>query len=585
MLRKSPTLTTKAQQRGISRRAVEKQSEIQSLTMAINGGAAMKTGCCAKVSFLIFIIVSGVVFFGQIGDLCAVPAYPHPIVIDQRDGSQITVTLGGDERAKWAETKDGYTVLANPEMIYEYAVHDEMGNLVRSGVKARNPEERLSEEHAFLSRIPKGLRFSPNQVRLIKTIEQIYEREMELIKAFPTTGNRKLLCILIGYQDKAFTRTKAEVENLFNQIGYTADGAAGSVRDFYRESSYNQLDLSVTVVGPYTASQNMAYYGANDSWGDDVRPRELVTEAVNLADPDVNYADFDNDNDGAVDGVYVLFAGYGEEAGGGANCIWSHAWSIPSITRDGKTISRYSCSPELRNNSGSNLTRIGVIGHEFGHVLGAPDFYDTNYSTGGQFQGTGYWDMMASGSWNNNGATPAQHNAFTKIYKYNWASATTLTLANSVQNKTSFYRYDTTTSGEYFLLENRQQVGFDAQLPGHGLLIYHVHKDVNTVGNVINAGHPQKFYPVCASATTNPSSEPSSYGSINSTGTPFPGSTNKTAFSDDTIPHSRSWAGAATNKPLSNVVENTANKTVSLYFGTQRQKKMIVAPWLLLLLE
>eukprot|EP00825_Cyclidium_porcatum_P024377 TRINITY_DN26811_c0_g1_i1.p2 TRINITY_DN26811_c0_g1~~TRINITY_DN26811_c0_g1_i1.p2 ORF type:complete len:151 (-),score=20.99 TRINITY_DN26811_c0_g1_i1:47-499(-) len=131
-------------------------------------------------------------------------------------------------------------------------------------------------------------------------------------KSFPTTGSRKLVCILIGFTDKAFTKTKLDFENLYNQVGYTVDGATGSVSDFYKENSYNQLNLSVTVAGPYTAANNMAYYGANDAFGDDVKPEALVTEAVNLANSSVNYADFDNDLDGTVDGVYIIYAGYGD---------------------------------------------------------------------------------------------------------------------------------------------------------------------------------------------------------------------------------------------------------------------------------
>ena len=190
-------------------------------------------------------------------------------------------------------------------------------------------------------------------------------------KAFPTTGNRKLICILIGFKDKAFTKTKTDFDNLFNQVGYNAGGATGSVKDFYLENSYNQFNLTVDVAGPYTASQNMSYYGANDASGNDVRPRELVLEAINFADPTVNFANYDNDNDGTVDGVYIIYAGYGEEAGGGANAIWAHAWQISPVVRDGKTISKYSCSAELRGSSGTTITAIGVICHEFGHVLGA----------------------------------------------------------------------------------------------------------------------------------------------------------------------------------------------------------------------
>ncbi|HON19090.1 MAG TPA: M6 family metalloprotease domain-containing protein [Salinivirgaceae bacterium] len=504
----------------------------------------------------------------------AVPAYPYPVKFKQSDGTVVTVTMKGDEKVRWAETLDGFTVMYNAKGDLEYSVLDNRGDMVPSGILAKDAENRNASEQLFLSNVAKQITYSPDQVAIIKQIWNIQESEKGA-KVFPTTGNRKLVCILIGFKDKAFTKTQADFNNLFNQVGYNAGGATGSVKDYYLENSWNQFNLTVDVFGPYTASQNMSYYGANDSYGNDVRPRELVTEAINLADPQANYANYDNDGDGSVDGVYVIYAGYGEEAGGGANCIWAHAWNITTITRDGKTLSKYSCSAELTGNSGTTITGIGVICHEFGHVLGAPDYYDTNYSTGGQYDGTGNWDMMAAGSWNNNGKTPAHHNAFTKIYIYNWATATTLSTAqtvtvyNAAENK-SFYRINTTTSGEYYLIENRQKHKFDAYIPGSGLLIYHVHSGVMSAAssNNINATHPQKMYPVAQNATVaTPTSTASSYGSINSSTCAWTGASGtKNQFTDATTPSMKSWAGANTNAPITNITQNTTAKTVTFAF-------------------
>ena len=236
----------------------------------------------------------------------------------------------------------------------------------------------------------------------------------------------------------------------------------------------------------------------------------------------------------------------------------------------GKTISSYSCSAELRGYSGAGIARIGVICHEFGHVLGASDFYDTDDTVGGSYEGTGNWDIMAGGSWNNNGVTPAHFNPYTLIYQYGWASATNLssntnvTLTNAEVNSNSFYRINTSTSNEYFLIENRQKQLFDYYIPGHGMVIYHVDGNyINLAGNKINATSHQGMYPVCASAAYNP---PSDYGTINSSGLPYPGSTNKTSFTDLTTPYSLSWAGVNTNKPITNITENTSAKTVSFSF-------------------
>ncbi|RLA00516.1 MAG: hypothetical protein DRQ47_09395, partial [Gammaproteobacteria bacterium] len=283
------------------------------------------------INYLKFVIMKRILLFITL--MCAlsiwvqpvfgVTAYPYPIKYELPDGTSITIQLIGDEKIKLAQTLDGYTVMVAADGFYEYAETDGRGDLKPSGIRVSDVQNRTPEEEQLISGLTKGLFYSPSQVSIMKQIWEIDQSEREYGRAFPTTGNRKLLCILIGYDDVAFTKTQADFNNLFNQIGYNSNGATGSVKDFYSEVSYNQLNLTVDVVGPYVAANAMAHYGANNPSGYDIRPRDLVTEAVNLADPDVDYADYDNDNDGTVDGVYVIYAGYGEEAGGGTDAIWA----------------------------------------------------------------------------------------------------------------------------------------------------------------------------------------------------------------------------------------------------------------------
>lgn len=508
------------------------------------------------------ILLSFLLLFGII-TLYAVPAYPELIVYTQPDNSKIFIYLKGDEKVHWAETIDGYSII-NQNGYFYYATADAYGNMISSGIIARNPDERTIHEKNFLASTPKKLTYSPEQV---KALEQIWEYQ-RTSKSFPTTGNRKLICILMEFQDVHFTLSQTDFYNLFNQIGYNYNNATGSVKDYYLEVSYNQLNLTTDVVGPFRAQYDMAYYGGLG------HEREFATEAILAADSVVNYADYDNDNDGEVDGIYIIFAGYGEEAGASSDAIWSHAWYINPVTLDGVVVSRYSCSPELRGNSGTNITRIGVICHEFGHVLGAPDFYDTNYSTGGQYEGTGYWDMMASGSWNNNGATPAHHNGFTKTYIYNWATpieldtAQIVTLYNAEQYPNSFYIIKTKTNGEFFFIEYRHKHLFDSYIPGSGMIIYHVHKDVFNSGNSINATHPQKMYPVAQNATSDPTYENPNYGTINSATCAWTGlNGSKTAFNDYTKPSMKNWNQQPTGKPISDIYANFANKTITFNFN------------------
>ena len=495
-----------------------------------------------------------------------IPAYPFPVEIIQPNGTKITIIQKGDERVKWAQSVDGYSLMRNKNGIYEYTTLSPGNDMVPSGIQAKNQSERNFSDIQFLNKTPKGLTYSKSQIGLMKSISGNYLKSAQ--KYFPTTGSRKLLCILVGFTDKTFTKTKADFEALFNQVGYINDGASGSVYDYFKENSYNQLNLAVTVAGPFSAAHDMAYYGANNSTGDDVKPSALVSEAVTLANPSVNYANFDNDADGSVDGIYVIYAGYGEEVTGvSADAIWAHSSAINPLTLDGTTVSAYACSSELRGSSNTGITRIGVICHEFSHVMGAFDFYDTDYTDNGLYDGTGRWDIMGGGSWNNNGATPSHHNPYSKIYTFGWATTNTLTsganitLDNAEMNSNSFYRFNTTTSNEFFLIENRQKQKFDNYIPGHGMIIYHVDGNyISTAANEINAGSHQGMYPVCANATGNP---PTTYGVINNSGLPFPGTGNKTSFTDTTIPNSLSWSGANTGRSITSITENSINKTVS----------------------
>jgi len=495
-----------------------------------------------------------------------IPAYPFAVEIIQPDGTKIVVIQKGDEHVKWAQTIDGYSLMRNKSGVFEYSTLSSGNDMIPSGIQARNQSERSASDIQFLSKTSKGLIYSKSQVNNLKSLSNLYLKSAQ--KSFPTSGSKKLICILIGFTDKAFTKTKADFENLFNQVGYATDGATGSVSDYYKENSYNQFNLSVTVAGPYVAAHNMAYYGANNANGDDINPGALIAEAVNLANPSINYADFDNDGDGTVDGVCVIHAGFGEEnTGVSADAIWAHSSNINPITLDGKSVSRYLCVSELRGNSGTGISRIGVICHEFGHVLGAADYYDTNYTDNGVYDGTGMWDIMAGGAWNNNGATPSHHNPYTKIYSYGWAAITPLTsdanitLNSAALNSNSFYRINTLTSNEFFLIENRQKQNFDSYIPGHGMIIYHVDGNfISTAANDINIGSHQGLYPVCANATGNP---PTVYGVIDNSGLPFPGTGSKTSFTDTTTPNSHAWSGSNTGMPITNITENNINKTVT----------------------
>ncbi len=503
----------------------------------------------------------------NVGTVKSVPANPNPIKVCQPNGDTISVRLKGDEHSHQVETEDGYTLVESGNKTLEYATQDAQGNLVSSHVMAKNNANRTDNERKTLSRISQHLQASPQQKssRLKSSPAPLQAKVKSSSNA--VTGKKKILCILIGFTDKPFVKTKAEFENLFNKPGYNVNGATGSFRDFYLEASYNQLELNTTVVGPFTASKDWAYYGSDVPYKD-ANAYELIREASLLADPTVNFADYDNDGDGRVDQVIVIHAGYDQAAGGGENSIWSHYSAIyPTLVLDGKVVEPFVTTAELSSSWGSSISNIGVICHEMGHAFGADDFYDTNYDIEGQYLGTGSWDLMAGGSWNNSGRTPPHPNAYIKTAVYGWTNATTLKtgqslqILNSTQNNNQIYRINTLTPSEYYLLENKQKLGFDAFVPDHGLLVYHVDS-----WHTANASSHQGMYVVASGSTAPNGVETTATSPINTGKCTFPSAFNITSFTDNTTPNMKSWAGDNTYAPLTNITENTVTKIIGLDF-------------------
>ncbi|MDR0682192.1 MAG: M6 family metalloprotease domain-containing protein [Dysgonamonadaceae bacterium] len=508
-----------------------------------------------------------------------VPANPKAIEKTQPDGTKITVRLKGDEKIHWMETSDGYTLMYNPEKYIVFAATDHSGNMIPSKIiyRGENLEKYSRSESETIEKIPRNIHYSAGQKEALKSIRKVTgDVEKRQGKASQEViGEKKAICILMNFQDKTMVKTKEEFKNLFNQEGYSVGGAYGSVRDFYKENSYGKMDFVVTVVGPYTASKTAAEY-VSDYAG-------FAREAAELADADVNYADFAGAGD-KLETFHIIFAGYGDESIGNGEQIWSHKSALQeAIILDGVAVQVYSCSCELRGNSGANISHIGTVCHELCHVFGAPDYYDTDYEgSGGNYQGTGEWDLMAAGTWNQEGASPAHINIFQKSL-FGWVNLEELSsgkavvdMPNSTDNALA-YKIPVNPNGEMYVLENMQQTGFNRGVPGHGLLICHVHPNALS-GDADNRSHPQQLYPVCAGATVAiPTSESSSYGrvdiltgtnDINTQKCPFPGSLNKTAFTNATVPAMFSWEtnSAVAGKPITNISENPAQKTVSFEF-------------------
>ncbi len=299
-------------------------------------------------------------------------------------------------------------------------------------------------------------------------------------------GNKKGLIILVNFQDVQYTTTnpKAFYNKVANTLNFSEGNYKLSIRDYFRKQSYGRFDLQFDVIGPVTVSQDMVYYGEQQGETHDLRPAEMVKEAVELVQDSVRFADYDWDGNGEVDNVFILYAGYNQAEGAPTDAIWPHKWSLSSgtgsaLTLQGMRINTYACSSEMRGKSGSTNCGIGTFCHEFSHCMGFPDLYDTSYS--GNI-GVGSWDLMGSGSYKENGFNPMDYSGFEK-WTAGWLEPIVLTDPVQVKNMKpiesngELYVIDceSTTGEEYYILENRnvsRMYAYNAN--PKGLLITHI---------------------------------------------------------------------------------------------------------------
>ena len=407
-----------------------------------------------------------------VGSVWAVPARRGGLVVTQPDGSELTVYQHGDEHFHWLTNKQGEWLSMDTDGYYRVT-------------------EALTDEQ-------------------IEAKRQAAPRRAEY-QATPLNIATRGLIILVNFKDAAFTTSKAEMDSMLTGKNYTRNytykysgrnytvESKGSAWKYFYDSSNGQYDPQFDVVGPVTVSQNMAYYGGNIGGGDK-NPEAMIVEACKLVNDSVDFSLYDNDNDGIADFVYVIYAGYGEADGGAANTIWPHQYFIfQTLKLDNTKIYRYACSNEMDNYT-KHHTGIGTFCHEFSHVLGLPDLYET---TGyGDHKTMGEWSILDYGPYNNDGNTPPAYSAYERFFM-GWLTPRLITepenitlaelnesqeallISSSDQHNLIGNDPDPTT---FYLLENRQQTGWDEYLPGHGLMLTKIQYNYkkwfdNTVNN------------------------------------------------------------------------------------------------------
>lgn len=422
----------------------------------------------------LYLMLSMLFAFGTAAN--AVPAKKLQKVITLANGTQVSVELRGDEYLSWWEGTDGtaYRTTATDENVFE-AFDLEAQKPAAAARRARTEQGRV----ARLARVKNSLKGADDKMRGLGGDHITYK------------GVKKGLVVLVDFKNKKFAdgHDLEYYKNVINGKDFSdeEEGYVGSVRDYFLAQSNGQFELDFDVVGPVTMSKNYGYYGGDSQYQKDDKVYEMIKEASDAIQDQVNLKDYDWDGDGEADQVFFLYAGLGQASGGSAGTIWPHEselryWPCGVLSYSTGKINTYACAnelqPETQGSSRYISAGIGTICHEFSHCLGFADMYDTSGSGG---YGMSVFDVMDQGSYNGNGFVPCNYTAFERIYA-GWVEPIELDVPATVKDMKSvsdygrpFIMYNYKNTNEYFLMENRQNTGWDEGLYGsNGLLIVHV---------------------------------------------------------------------------------------------------------------
>jgi len=468
-----------------------------------------------------------------------------------------TIRRGGEEgELHWGRYEDGPTAcVAHPKVMKSIARE-------LKAARAVSPHEvRLA---SAMSLAPAGLRttlgfndgviYPPNDMPTRAPLRAAVAAS-GLMGVSPVK-TLHALALLVDFSDNKGTRPPAD----FTTLLFDAANP-GSMTSYYNTLSGGKINVTGEAIGYVRAPQPYGYYTNGQSGTANTYPKNtpgLLVDALTQFCKSDSLNRFDTNGDGYVDGIFLIHAGGGAEAENDptkrADMIWSHKWTLPTpFVNNGVKVFAYSTEPEDG--------RVGVFAHEFGHVLGLPDLYDTTYRSGG----IGDWCLMAAGSWGGNGDQPCRMSAWC-MSKLGWINPTVvkkakkLTLPTLANDPKACYRLWTKGSGgrEYFLIENRQATGQDASLPGHGLAVWHI--DENQSENT----NPLSYLVGLVQADGNRDIENNANGGDGTDLFPGSGPGKVTKLDKSTKPNTNSNAGATTGVALSQIKETNGIVTVSV---------------------
>jgi M6 family metalloprotease-like protein len=492
----------------------------------------------------------------------AVPAKPGIMRLTQPDGSVVEATIVGDEHFHYYETPAGEILLRDNTGTLRPATISADGSLEACGAitgKATPAAERTLIFKAIAEQAEKAAGKQPSRVA-----------PNPILPKFPTTGTVTGLILLVEYQDVKLTpqATLEHYEQICNQAGYQSEATHGSVLDYFTSQSNGRFTPRFDVFGPLTLPRERAYYGmADNGLVNQFRDACLVADEMGL-----DFSKYDINEDGFVDFLFIVFAGHGEAQGGPYESVWPAMMDLSDYVFDyfdGLNLGVAACSCELKGGSGTNLDGVGTICHEFSHILGLADIYDTSKQGG---HGMCHYDIMDIGTYNDNQVTPSGYTAMDK-YTLGWLEP--MVLDSPIENVTlrpfnethdAAFIVNPDNPDEYYTLENRQQQGWDKGIPGHGLVATYCHYDKKlwnrNIVNAVAAGYEH----VCIVAADNVWMNSVS----DEAGDPFPGTMQNTALSATTVP-AAFWksSGSAVPVPwyISNIRE-TAEGNITFDFST-----------------
>lgn len=524
----------------------------------------------------VFITLCASVFLG-VSSLFALPARSIPETVTQPDGTVVTVRVVGDEFYHYQMTADSIPVVRGADGFYRYAELAPDGTVVAGQVIARDAHLRTASDKVYLEQlatrqVSQGM-VAQRQLKRQQKLRSVTRRAMQATTGDDVHG----LVLLVEFSDQKFNaaNTLEDFKEMMNKEGYNYQGAIGSARDYFIAQSGGQFRPTFDVVGPITLDRAMAYYGGNDKYtGNDSRPEDMVIDACRKVESMVDFSIYDRDNDGFVDLVYVIYAGYGESANDNAgsldDTIWPHAWYIyqgagKEVSVDGKLLDAYACSAELQGNTGTYRDGIGSFCHEYSHTLGLPDFYDTS----GSNYGMSTWSLMDYGCYNgpdmngdghSDGSVPVGYTAYEREF-CGWltieelTSPATVSLENLADSKKA-YKIVSSDKNQYFTLENRQQTGWDTYMASSGLMILKVDYDqMIWDNNIVNCE------PTRQRMTIMPADNHRSF--YDETGDLYPYNNNN-SFTDQSAPASKTNTGLSLGKPVTNITQ--ANGVITFDF-------------------